>query len=78
MQLTHVQPSQEQITQLMAYPKDMPLTMLNIIKFKSKTEAGNETGKQAYDRYFKNAQKVANDRSSALEYRSLIACQILK
>ena len=78
MQLTQVQPSQEQMTQLIAYPKDMPLTMLNIIKFKSKTEIGNETGKQAYARYFKNAQIVANDRSIALEYGSLIACQTLK
>ena len=78
MQLSQVQPSQKQMTQLMAYPKDMPLTMLKIIKFRSKTEAGNETGKQAYARYFKNAKKITNDRSIALEYGGLIVCQTLK
>jgi uncharacterized protein (DUF1330 family) len=127
MQLTQVSPSQEQIAQLMAYPKNMPIVMTNIIKFKDKTEKGNETGQEAYARYFKNVQlfiakaeaklvwkgnvvstvigdsedqpdmifmveypsvthflgmvtnsdylKVANDRTIALEYGGLIACQ---
>lgn len=127
MNLTQVRPSQEQLAELMAYPKNTPLVMLNIIKFKAQTEAGNQTGQEAYAQYFKNAapfvaksgakliwkgkvsstligdskgqpdivflveyqsvssflemisnpeyQKIANDRTIALEYGGLIACQ---
>ena len=130
MQLTQIRPSDEQMTKLMAYPKDTPLVMVNIIKFKETTENGNETGQEAYARYFKNVQpfvakakatliwkgavattvigdskdqpnmiflveypsvnhflemvsnpeyqKVANDRTIALEYGGLIACQTTK
>ena len=130
MNLSQVKPTDQQMAQLMAYPKDTPLVMINIIKFKAKTEIGNETGKEAYARYFKNAQpfvvqsnakliwkgavattvigdlknqpdmiflveypsvdhfikmvsnpeyqKIANDRTIALEYVRLIACQALR
>ena len=130
MLLNHVKPSKEQMEKVMGYPKNTPLVMLNIIKFKEKTGNGNETGKEAYARYFKNAkpfiaqsnakliwkgavaatvigdakkepdmiilveypsvdhfirmisnpeyQKIANDRTIALEYGGLIACQTLK
>lgn len=56
MQLTQVSPTKEQIAQLMVYPKDTPIVMTNIIKFKSITNNGNETGQEAYMRYFKNVQ----------------------
>lgn len=125
--LTHqINPTPEQLAQLQSYPKNTPVTMLNILKFKAKTNSG-ETGKEAYARYFKNAgpfvakagakliwkgqvhttlignldnqpdvvflveypsvdhffamvtnpdyQKIASDRSLALEYGGLIACQ---
>ncbi len=130
MHLTQVKPTQEQMSQIMAYPKNTPLVMINIIKFKKVTENGNETGKEAYARYFRNAQafvaasnakliwkgavattvigdtenqpdmvflveyptvdhflkmvadpayqKISNDRTIALEYGGLIACQTLK
>lgn len=128
MQLTQIKPSQEQIAQLMAYPKDTPVVMVNILKFKTKTENGNETGQEAYTRYYKNTQafigkakliwkgavattvigdsndqpdmiflveypstnhflgvitspeyqKIANDRTIALEYGGLIACQTIE
>jgi len=77
MQLTQVQPSQEQMTQLMAYPKDTPLTMLNILKFKSKTEAGNETGKQAYARYFKNAQEFVKQSGAKLIWKGAVATIVI-
>ena len=113
---------------IQSYPKNTPLVMLNILKFKAKTKT-NETGKEAYARYFSNAspfvkkyggkliwkgqvhntvvgnsvlqpqvvflveypsasnffgmitnpayQKIAIDRSLALKYGGLIACQNL-
>lgn len=127
MNLNQVSPSQEQLAELMAYPKDKPLVMVNIIKFKTQTESGKETGQEAYARYYENAapfvaqsgakliwkgkvastvigdsqnqpdlvflveyqsvndflamisnpeyQKITNDRTIALEYGGLIACQ---
>ena len=130
MHLTQIKPSEEQMAVLMAYPKNTPVTMVNIIRFREKTENGKETGKEAYARYYKNAwefviqskakliwkgavattvigdsnkqpdmiflveypsvghflkmitdpayQKIAGDRSIALEYGGLIACQTLK
>ena len=119
-------PKDVQLTELQGYPKNTPLVMLNILKFKAKTST-NETGQEAYARYFKNAspfvkesggkliwkgqvqttvignsdlqphvvflveypsvknfftmitnpeyQKIASDRTLALEYGGLIACQ---
>jgi len=130
MHLTQIKPSDQQMAAIMAYPKNTPVTMVNIIKFREKIENGKDTGKEAYARYYKNAQefvmrsqakliwkgavattvigdsagqpdmiflveypsvdhflqmvadpeyqKIANDRSIALEYGGLIACQTLK
>jgi len=119
-------PTNDQLTELQAYPQNTPLVMLNILKFKELTST-NETGQDVYARYLKNAtpfveksggkivwkgqvhnivigdsdkkphviflveypsvnhfftmisnpeyQKIAGDRSIALEYGGLIACQ---
>jgi len=126
MLTNQIHPTPEQLAQLQTYPKNTPVVMVNILKFKAKTETG-ETGQEAYARYFKNAgpfvaksgaklvwkgrvhnslignadnqpqviflveypsvdhflamagnpeyQKIATDRSMALEYGGLIACQ---
>ena len=36
------------------YPAQTPLVMLNMLKFKEKTDDGVETGEAAYDRYGRN------------------------
>jgi len=121
-----VSPTESQLEELQGYPQNKPLVMLNILKFKAQAKT-NETGQEAYSRYFKNAapfveksgakliwkgqvhttvigdsrkqadiiflveyptvnhffamvsnpeyQKIAGDRSIALEYGGLIACQ---
>ncbi|MCF6214055.1 MAG: DUF1330 domain-containing protein [Flavobacteriaceae bacterium] len=126
MLTNQIHPTPEQLSQLQTYPKNIPVVMLNILKFKAQTESG-ESGQEAYARYFKNAgpfvaksgaklvwkgrvhtslignlenqpqviflveylsvdhflamagnpeyQKIATDRSLALEYGGLIACQ---
>jgi len=126
MLTNQIHPTPEQLAQLQTYPKNTPVVMVNILKFKAKTENG-ENGQEAYARYFKNAspfvaksgaklvwkghvhtsligntanqphiiflveypsvnhflamagnpdyQKIATDRSLALEYGGLIACQ---
>ena len=60
MLTNQIHPTESQILQLKAYPENTPVVMLNILKFKVKT-ATNETGQEAYARYFKNvAPFVAN------------------
>lgn len=57
MNLTEVDPTKESIKQLVAtYPADTPVTMLNILRFKEKTEAG-ESGLKSYQRYGAKAQQ---------------------
>ncbi|NQV77369.1 MAG: DUF1330 domain-containing protein [Lutibacter sp.] len=60
MLTNQIHPTEAQIEQLKAYPKNTPITMLNILKFKLITTT-HETGEEAYARYFKNiAPFVAN------------------
>lgn len=129
MLTNQIHPTELQIAQLKSYPKNTPVVMLNILKFKALTTT-NETGQEVYARYFKNVmpfvakaeakliwkgnvhtnvignldnqpqlvflveypsvdhffamvsnpefQKIAIDRSIALEYGGLIACQTTK
>ena len=125
-----IRPTDAQIAQLQSYPKNTPLVMLNILKFKAQTDNTNETGLEAYQRYINNAtpfvekagakliwrgqvhntvignsdnqphlvflveypsvdhffamvanpeyQKIGNDRSIALEFGGLMACQTVE
>ena len=77
MQLTQVQPSQEQISQLKNYPKDIPLVMVNIIKFKIQIENGNETGAEAYARYFKNVQPFVAKANARLIWKGAVASTVI-
>lgn len=40
------------------YPKDSPIAMVNILKFKETADNGKESGQAAYQRYFKNMQPL--------------------
>ena len=77
MQLTQVAASQEQIAQLMKYPKDTPVVMTNIIKFKIITENGNETGQEAYMRYFKNVQPFIDKANAKLIWKGTVASTVI-
>ena len=77
MQLTQVKPLQEQIEQLMAYPKDTPIVMVNILKFKAKTENGNETGQEAYTRYYKNTQVFIGKAKAKLIWKGAVATTVI-
>ena len=77
MLLTQVHPTKEQLSQLMKYPKDTPLTMVNILKFKAKTENGNESGKNAYARYLKNVQPFIAKAAAKLIWKGTVASTII-
>jgi len=40
------------------YPKDEPVVMINLLKFKEKSGKGEESGREAYRRYYKNVQRL--------------------
>lgn len=49
----------EQIQALVKdYPKDSPIAMVNILKFKETADNGKESGQAAYQRYFQNMQPL--------------------
>lgn len=77
MQLTQVAASQKQIAELMEYPKNTPIVMTNIIKFKTITENGNETGQEAYMRYFKNVQPFIHKAEAKLIWNGSVASTVI-
>ena len=77
MQLTQVRPSEEQMAALMAYPKETPIVMVNIIKFKAATENKNETGQEAYARYFKNVQPFVVKAQAKLLWKGAVASTVI-
>jgi len=55
MQLSNqINPTKQQLIDLQNYPANTPVAMLNLVKYKAKTDNGNESGKEAYTRYSKN------------------------
>ena len=77
MRLTHIKPSQEQLELLMSYPKNTPIVMTNIIKFKGKTENGDETGQEAYTRYYKNVQPLVERSGAKLVWKGYVATTVI-
>ena len=54
-----VVPTKEQfVTFMKTYPKDEPVVMINLLKFKEKSGKGEESGREAYKRYGKNVQRL--------------------
>ena len=77
MNLTQISPTPEQITQLMAYPKDTPVTMVNILKFKEKTVHTNETGLEAYTRYVQNVQPFISQAKATLLWKGYVVSTVI-
>ncbi len=55
MLFEHFSATPEQLAQIQSFPADTPVTMLNLLRFKTETESG-EKGADVYERYFKNAR----------------------
>jgi uncharacterized protein (DUF1330 family) len=77
MNLTQVSPSQEQLAELMAYPKNTPLVMLNIIKYKAKTEEGKQTGEELYAEYFQKAASFVAKSGAKLIWKGKVASTVI-
>ena len=77
MQLTQIRPTPEQMAQLMTYPKDTPVVMVNIVKFRSKTENTNETGAEAYARYIENVQPFVAQSGAKLIWKGTVSSTVI-
>lgn len=77
MHLTQIIPTPEQLAQLMATPKDTPITIVNIINFKEKVASTNKKGSEAHARYFKNAQPFVTKANTKLIWRGNVATTLV-
>ena len=74
MHLTNqVNPTKEQFEELQNYPADTPVAMLNLVKYKGKTDVGDESGKEAYARYSKNVVPMLKAVGGKVLYMGTVA-----
>ncbi len=66
-----VSPTESQLEELQSYPQNKPLVMLNILKFKAQAKT-NETGQEAYSRYFKNAAPFVEKSGAKLIWKGQV------
>ena len=66
-----ISPTDAQLEDLQSYPKNKPVVMVNILKFKAKTYT-NETGQDAYARYFKNASPFVENSGAKLIWKGQV------
>jgi len=71
MQLTNqIHPTAAQFQELVKnYPKDTPVVMINILRYKDKTGNGEETGEMAYARYGQNVLPFLKKAGGRLIWR---------
>ncbi|RMG88387.1 MAG: DUF1330 domain-containing protein [Bacteroidetes bacterium] len=73
MDLTNkISPTEAQMKELLNYPADKPVVMVNIVRFKAQTDAGNETGAEAYARYMKNVAPILQAAGGKLIWRGKV------
>jgi len=77
MKLDQVTPAPEQIAALLAYPKDQPVVMVNIVKFKASAEGGNESGAEAYARYGQNVQPLLKKAGGKILWQGAVASTVI-
>ena len=79
MQLTNqLHPTPEQFKALVAnYPKDQPVTMINILRYKDKTGNGDETGEMAYARYGQNVLPFLKKAKGRLIWRGEVHATVI-
>ena len=78
MNLTdHVLATKEQFKDLINYPADTPVVMVNILKFKEKSGIGDESGRAAYKRYMKNVSPLLQAAGGKLVWKGEVANMVI-
>lgn len=73
----HILPSEQQIKQLMSAPDNTPLVMVNILRFKTLTGNGEETGAIAYQRYSKNVHPLLQQAGGRVLWQGTVQQTII-
>ncbi len=59
------------------YPSGVPVTMLNILKFKVKSGKGDESGEKAYNRYGKNMAPLLEKAGAKVLWAGKVAMTVI-
>ena len=77
MNLNQVGTTPEQLAALMTFPADTPVVMVNILKYKARTEQGEESGAEAYARYMKNVAPVLAAAGGKVLWRGAVHTTVI-
>ena len=72
-----VEPTKAQLATLAAYPKDKPIAMVNIIKYRDKTPDGTQRGKDVYKQYIAAAMPFVEAVGGRLIWRGKPAATVI-
>lgn len=68
-----IHPTAKQLQELINnYPKDQPVVMINILRYKAETGNGDETGEMAYARYGQNVLPFMKKVNARLLWRGTV------
>lgn len=77
MEITQIKPTAKQMQELMKYPKNTPLVMVNILRFKEKTGNGNETGQEGYAKYYNNVSSFATKAGVKIIWKGKVISMVV-
>lgn len=73
-----IQPTSQQFLQLLdTFPKDQPVTMINILKYRDVAKNGTESGLEAYARYGLNALPFLKTVGARLLWRGKVVTTVI-
>ena len=74
-----IYPSPEQISRLLTGPADRPVVMLNLLRFKPKADAPDEslTGEEAYRRYAEEMRKFVEAKGGRFVWIGRVDSQVI-
>jgi uncharacterized protein (DUF1330 family) len=67
--MPHIKPTGEQIKRVAQSELDGPVVMLNLLKYDKQAKDGEGSGREAYERYGAEMQKIMADRGIKLLWR---------
>lgn len=77
MKINQINPTEKQMKELANFPENTPLCMVNIVKFKKNSGNGNESGQDAYARYFKEVQPFIAKAGVKLIWKGKVASTVI-
>ena len=77
MNLSQINPTKQQLKHVMTLPKDRPIVMCNIIKFKKQIKATGESGQEAYGRYLKNAAPLIEKAEARIIWKGKVEATVI-